>query len=123
MENNLLTGRIIGICLEIHKKLGPGLLESVYETVLEYELKQNNLFVERQKPITLFYNNIKMEAGFRIDLLVENSVILEIKSIENLSPVHYYQVLTYLKLSNIKIGLLINFNTFPLKNGIRRIIN
>lgn len=123
MENNLLTGKIIGLCLEIHKKLGPGLLESVYETVLEYELKQNNLLVERQKPITLFYKNIKMEAGFRIDLLVENSVILEIKSIENLSPVHYYQVLTYLKLSNKKIGLLINFNTFPLKNGIRRIIN
>ena len=123
MTENEIAHKIIGIALEIHKKLGPGLLESVYENILEYDLKEAGLKIDTQVPIPLVYKEIKMDAGFRLDLLIENKVIVEIKSIETLAPVHFAQTLTYLKLSNLKLALLINFNTAKLKDGIHRIVN
>ncbi|MNT58099.1 hypothetical protein D3C72_1955150 [compost metagenome] len=107
----------------IHKALGPGLLESAYEECLSYELRKQGLFVEKQKPMPLYYDEVKMDVGYRLDLLVENKFILEIKSVESLSDVHLAQILTYLKLSGCKLGMLINFNTLHFKNGVRRIIN
>jgi GxxExxY protein len=106
-----------------HKDLGPGLLESVYEEILFYDLRNRNLFVERQKAIPTIWKNEKLNLGFRADLIVSKKVLIEIKSIEGLAPVQFKQVLTYLKLSEIKLGLLINFNEALLKNGIRRIVN
>jgi GxxExxY protein len=107
----------------IHKVLGPGLLESAYEECMYYELRKQGLFVEKQKPMPLFYDEIKMDVGYRLDLLVENKFILEIKSVESLNDVHLAQILTYLRLSRCKLGMLINFNTLHFKNGVRRIIN
>ncbi|HLG29713.1 MAG TPA: GxxExxY protein [Candidatus Brocadiales bacterium] len=123
MTENEVSYKIIGAALEIHKNLGPGLLESVYENVLAYDLKEMGLKVETQVALPLIYKEIKMDAGFRLDLLVENKVIVEIKSIETLAPIHFAQTLTYLKLSNLKLALLINFNTVKLKDGIHRIVN
>jgi GxxExxY protein len=123
MEENELSYSIIGSAIDIHKNLGPGLLESVYENTLAYELRQKGLLVEQQIPVPLVYKDIKFEAGFRLDLLVNKKVIVEVKSIETLDPVHYYsQVLTYLKLSDRKLGLLINFNITLLKDQIHRIV-
>jgi GxxExxY protein len=113
---------IIGCAFKVHKTLGPGLLESSYETCLFYELTKAGFEVERQKTLPLTYNDIELDAGYRLDLVVNNSVIIEIKSVEELAPIHNAQVLTYLKLSKIKLGLLINFNTVDLKDGIRRLI-
>ena len=107
----------------IHSKLGPGLFESVYEEILYYELKQANLQTHRQKEIPVIWKEIKMEQGFRADLVVEDKIIIEIKSVENLAPVHYKQLQTYLKLTKIKLGLLVNFNEALIKNGIKRIVN
>jgi GxxExxY protein len=123
MTENELSKIIVDICFQIHTKLGPGLFESVYEEILYYELNKINLHVERQSPIPVVWNDIKMEQGFRADLIIENKVIIEIKSIEAIAPVHQKQLLTYLKLTNIKLGLLINFNEALIKNGIRRIVN
>ncbi len=109
--------------MELHKALGPGLLESVYEHALAYDLAELGLDVKTQVPMPLVYKEIKQDVGYRIDLLVENKVIVEIKSVENLAPVHFSQTLTYLKLSNKKLALLINFNTKLLKEGIHRIVN
>jgi len=106
-----------------HKELGPGLFESVYEEVLHYRLIKRGLHVERQKVIPVIFEGIKMEIGFRADLVVENLVIVELKSIENIPPVHYRKLVTYLKLSNLTVALLINFYEELLKNGIRRIVN
>jgi len=123
MTENEISYKIIGAAIELHKKLGPGLLESVYENALTYDLREISLKVLQQVPMPLIYKEVKMEAGFRLDLLVEDKVIVEIKSIETLAPVHFSQVLTYLRLSDKKLGLLMNFNTEVLKNGIHRIVN
>lgn len=119
---NDITYGIIGCAFKVHKALGPGLLESSYEACLNYELTEAGFFVERQKELELIYNDVKMDVGYRLDLVVNNSVIIEIKSVEALAPIHKAQVLTYLKLSKIKLGLLINFNTVDLKEGIQRLI-
>ena len=123
MDENQLSYRIIGIALELHKSLGPGLLESVYETALAHDLVESGLNVKRQVPLPFVYKDINMEAGYRIDILVNDKVILEIKSIDALAPIHFAQTLTYLKLSNLKLALLINFNVKTLKEGIHRIVN
>ena len=117
-----LTKKIIGVAIEVHRHLGPGLLESVYESCLEYELKALGLEVDRQKKISLKYKELDFQQGFRIDLLVENQVVIEVKSVESLSSVHEAQILSYMKLSNCKIGLLLNFNVKLLKQGIRRFV-
>ena len=123
MTENELSNKVIGIAIELHKKLGPGLLESVYENALAYDLKEIGLKVFQQVPMPFNYKDVKLDVGYRLDLLVENKLIIEIKSIEALAPVHYAQLLTYLKLSDLKLGLLINFNTKLLKDGIHRIVN
>lgn len=124
MNENQLAKIIVSIAYDIHSRLGPGLFESVYETIMQYELvNKYHLHVVRQFPIPVIWNDAKMELGFRADLIVENKVILELKSIETLAPVHYKQVLTYLRLSGIKLGFMINFNEELLKRGIKRIIN
>ncbi|MDB5211790.1 MAG: GxxExxY protein [Sediminibacterium sp.] len=124
MHENELTGIVVSIAYDIHSKLEPGLFESIYETIMEYELvNKYHLQVTRQFPIPVIWDNNKMELGFRADLLIENKVIVELKSIELLAPVHHKQMLTYLRLSGIKVGLLINFNEALIKTGIKRIIN
>ncbi len=123
MTENELSERIIGAAIKVHKTLGPGLLESAYEECLFYELKKMNLFVEKQKPMPLIYDEVKLDIGYRIDLLVEKLVVIELKSVEALNDVHLAQILTYLKLSGCKLGLLLNFNVSLLKNGIRRVVN
>ena len=123
MHENEISKIIFDAGLKIHRTLGPGLLESAYEECLFYELTQNGLFVEKQKPMPLIYEEIKLNVGYRVDLIVEKKVIIEVKSVENLNDVYLAQLLTYLKLSECKLGLLINFNTRLFKNGYRRIIN
>lgn len=123
MDENELSAIIVDCCYRIHRKLGPGLLESVYEEVLCYELLQMGLSFSRQKGIPVYYNELMLELGFRADIIVEEKVIIEIKSIESLLPVHRKQLLTYLKLTGIKLGLLVNFNEALIKNGIVRIVN
>ena len=123
MDENSLSYKIIGAAIELHKSIGPGLLESTYENALAYDLKQMGFDVRQQVPMPFFYKEIKMEVGYRVDLMVEEKVIIEIKSLETLAPVHFSQLLTYLKLSNKKLGLLINFNTKLLKNHIHRVVN
>lgn len=122
MQTNELTGKIIGAAIEVHKQLGPGMLESAYEECLCYELSLCGLKVERQKPIPVVYKEIKLDCGYRTDLLVENEVIVELKAQDAILPVHEAKILTYLRFANKKIGLLINFNVTVLKNGIRRFI-
>lgn len=122
-EINKITGKILDCAYKVHTELGPGLLESTYEACLFYEITQSGLNVERQKALPIVYQEIKLEAGYRIDLLVENQVIVELKSVEAINDVHIAQVLTYLKLSNAKVGLLINFNVKSLKHGIKRLMN
>ncbi len=121
-ELNKISYEVIGAVFKVHSELGPGLLESTYEVCLEYQLRENGLLTERQVALPVIYNNVKLEAGYRIDLLVENSLILELKSIAAIAPVHKAQVMTYLKLSNRKLGLLLNFNVADMKTGISRII-
>ena len=117
-----LTSKIIGCAIEVHKVLGPGLLESAYEECLSYELQKAGLNIERQKALPVVYKDIKLDCGYRIDILVENAVVLELKSIDAVSPVHEAQILTYLKFSEKEIGLLINFNVTLLKNGLKKYI-
>jgi GxxExxY protein len=119
---NDVTGKIINSAMKVHTKLGPGLLESCYRDCLAYELKQEGLLIEVEKPIPLVYESVKLEAGFRADILVENCVIAELKSVEAIHDVHIAQIFTYMRLSNAKIGLLINFNVIHLKDGINRYI-
>jgi len=123
MNENDLSYKIIGIALEIHKNIGPGLLESAYENALVYDLREESFDVKQQQPMPFCYKDIKMDVGYRIDVLVENKVIIEVKSIASLAPVHYSQLLTYLKLSDMKLGLLINFNCKILKEGLHRVVN
>jgi len=123
MHENEPTKIIIDLCIKIHKTLGPGLLESVYEEVLVYELKKLGILVARQVGIPVHYESVKLDIGFRADMIIEDKVILELKSVENVLPLHKKQLLTYLKLTNMKVGLLINFNESLMKNGIVRIAN
>ncbi len=123
MSTNELTGKIIGCAIQVHKTLGPGLLESIYRESLMIELISNDLIVEKEKVVPAFYNNTKLEIGLRMDLIVENRIILELKSVESIHDIHIAQTLSYLKMSGLKIGLLMNFNVLVLKSGIRRLIN
>lgn len=123
MTENEISYKIIGAALEIHKNIGPGLLESAYENALAFDLRELGLEVKQQIPMPFIYKEIKQDVGYRIDLIVNDKVLIEIKSIETLAPVHYAQTLTYLKLSGMKLGLLINFNTKVLKEGVHRIVN
>ncbi len=123
MHENEIAKIVIEKAIKVHKELGPGLLEKTYEECLFYELEKSGLFVEKQKPLPLVYEEIKLEVGYRVDLMVENKFIIEIKSVEALNDVHLAQILTYLRLSGCKLGLLINFNVKYLKSGIKRVIN
>lgn len=123
MKENQLAGVVVDAAYRIHTKLGPGLFESVYEAVLSHELEKRGLAVERQKSIPIRYNNLVFDEGFRADIVVENSVILELKSVETIAPVHKKQLLTYLRLTNLKLGLLINFGAALIKRGIFRVVN
>lgn len=127
MDTNITENEISRIVYEagykVHKALGPGLLESAYEECMFYELSQTGLLVEKQKPMPLIYKEIKLDVGYRLDLLIERKFVLEIKSVESLNDVHMAQILTYLRLSNCKLGMLINFNTSQFKHGVKRIIN
>jgi len=116
-----LTEKIIGAAIEVHRTLGPGLLESAYEECLSYELLQEGLIIKRQVPLPVIYKGVRLECGYRLDILVNESVIIELKTVERLLPIHQAQVLTYLKLSGHRIGLLINFHNAVLKNGLKRI--
>lgn len=120
MELNEITRHIIGCAIEVHRLLGPGLLESAYEECLIFELNKKGLNIERQQPVPVIYKDIKLDFGYRIDILVESTVIIELKSVESINPVHEAQVLTYMKFAEKPIGLLINFNVAVLKDGIRR---
>jgi GxxExxY protein len=120
MEINKITEIIIGCAIEVHKNLGPGLLESAYEECLAFELENAGLFIERQKAVPIVYKQIKLECGYRIDILVERKVVIELKSIDAINPAHEAQILTYMKFASMNIGLLINFNVTLLKNGIKR---
>ncbi len=123
MTENEISKIVFDCALKVHKSLGPGLLESAYEECLFYELKKTNLKVEKQKALPLVYEDVKLEIGYRIDIIIENKVILELKSVEALNDVHLAQTLTYLKLSKCKLGMLINFNVTLIKNGIKRVVN
>ncbi len=123
MSENDISKIVFESALKIHRILGPGLLESAYEECMFYELKKYNLKVEKQKQLPLVYEEVKLDAGYRIDIIVEDKFIVEIKSVESLNDVHLAQLLTYLRLSNCKLGLLINFNVDLLKNGVKRVIN
>jgi len=123
MDENEVSSLVIRDALKIHRLFGPGLLESVYETCLCHELTKSGLIVERQIPIPLVYDNLKLECGFRCDILVNKKLIVECKSVEALNDIHIAQLLSYLKLTGVKLGLLMNFNTALLKNGIKRIVN
>lgn len=123
MNENELSRIVVDCMFKVHKNLGPGLLESAYEECLFYELTKTGLLIERQKPLPLFYETIKMEVGYRLDFLIENKVVIEVKAVEALNDVHKAQVITYLKLSGCKLGLLVNFNVVLIKDGIKRIVN
>ena len=120
---NKITETIIGAAIDVHRALGPGLLESAYEACMVYDLIQSSLKVEQQKPLSVVYREVKLECGYRLDLMIENEVIVEIKSVEKLLPIHKAQLMSYLKLSDCKVGLLINFNVEILKDGIQRVVN
>jgi GxxExxY protein len=123
LETNKITEKIINAAITVHKELGPGLLESAYEICLVHELVSKNLSVERQKGLPVHYRGINLDCGYRIDLLVEGRIVVELKAIDRLEPIHEAQLLSYLKLSNCPVGLLINFNVKFLKDGIRRLVN
>jgi GxxExxY protein len=122
MEINEITQKVIGCAIEVHKNLGPGLLESAYEECLAFELHKAGLSFRRQQPTPVIYKDIKLDCGYRIDILVENCVVIELKVVDEFNPVHHAQILTYMKFSEMKVGLLLNFNVTVLKNGIRRFV-
>jgi len=123
MTENEIAHKVIGSAIEVHSALGPGLLESAYEACLFYKIGKAGLFVEKEKPMPLIFEEVKLDCGYRIDLLVEKKLVIEIKSVETLNDVHLAQTLTYMKLGNYKLGLLINFNVAKLKDGLKRVIN
>lgn len=120
---NKISQKIIGAAIEVHKQVGPGLLESAYEACLAFELTERGLAMERQKALPIAYRGVELDCGYRIDLLVEDAVIVELKAVDRLEPIHEAQLITYLKLSGCQLGLLINFNVKVLKHGIRRLVN
>ena len=123
MTENELSKIVFNCALKVHQNLGPGLLESAYEECLFYELMKTGLDIQKQKALPLVYEDIKLDIGYRIDIIIENKLILEIKSVEALNDIHFAQLLTYLKLTNCKLGMLINFNVLLIKNGIKRVVN
>jgi len=123
MHENELSKEVIGLAIKVHRNLGPGLLESAYEECLFYELNKSGIFVEKQKALPLVYEDVKLEIGYRLDLLIEKKLVVEIKSVDALNDIHLAQVLTYLKLSKCKLGLLVNFNVVLLKDGIKRVVS
>jgi GxxExxY protein len=123
MTENDLAKVMVNIFLQVHRTLGPGLLESVYESAICHELDKIEIKYSKQKDIQVFYDNVKLNLGFRADLIIDNKLIVEIKSVEEIAPIHQKQLLTYLKLTNTKLGLLVNFNVVLIKNGITRIVN
>jgi GxxExxY protein len=122
IENDLLTEKIIGCAIEVHRGLGPGLLESAYEECLCFELEQARLNHEKEVPLPIVYKAVKLDCGYRMDIVVEERVVIELKTVDRLMPIHEAQLLTYLKLSRIKTGLLLNFNSATLKDGLRRLV-
>jgi GxxExxY protein len=120
---NGITEAIIGGAIQVHRVLGPGLLESAYEACLAFELKKRGLRIEQEKPLPLVYDQVKLDCGYRMDLVVEGAVAVEVKSVDAVAPIHEAQVISYLKLSGCKVGLLINFNVLQLKDGIRRFVS
>ncbi len=123
MTENEISRVVFNSALKVHKALGPGLLESAYCECLCYELRKTGLYVEKEKPLPLIYKEVRLDVGYRIDIMLEKKFIIEVKSVEGLNDIHLAQLLTYLKLSDCKLGLLINFNVLLIKNGIRRVIN
>jgi len=123
MKDNEITGAVVDVCYHMHRELGPGLLESVYEIVLAHELKAAGMRVERQVSIPIMWRGISFEEGFRADMVVEDRVIVEVKSVEKMAPAHSKQLLTYLRLTDRRVGLLINFGEALIKNGIHRVVN
>ncbi len=122
-SENEISKLVVDLCYKIHTQYGPGLFESVYEEIFCYEWEKNGILFSRQQPVPLVHEAVKLDIGFRADIIIDNKVVVELKSIEALAPVHYKQVLTYLKLTNCKLGLLINFNVALIKEGIHRIVN
>lgn len=122
MREDPLSKEIIGAAIEVHRRLGPGLLESAYEECLAYELFQHGITFERQKPLPVVYKEVRLDAGFRVDLLVEGLVVVELKAVDTIAPIHEAQVITYLRLTGCKLGLLLNFNVVRLKDGIKRLV-
>lgn len=123
MTENEIANKVIGLAIDVHKVLGPGLLESAYKESLYYKIFKSGMVIEKEKPMPLIFEEVKLDCGYRLDLLVENKLVIEIKSVDSLNDIHLAQTLTYLKLGNYKLGLLINFNVVLLKSGIKRIIN
>lgn len=123
MTENELSNKIIGLAIDVHTILGPGLLESAYKECLFYKIRKAGLFCEKEKAMPLIFEEVKLECGYRIDLLIENKLVIELKSVEALNDVHLAQTLTYMKLGNYKLGLLINFNVARLKDGLKRVVN
>lgn len=123
MTENEISKVVVDCALKVHRQLGPGLLESAYQECLMYELKNQGLVVEKEKPMPLVYDTVKLDIGYRMDLLINNKLVIEIKSVESLNDIHLAQILTYLKLSGCKLGLLINFNVALIKHGIKRVVN
>lgn len=123
MNENDLTNKVIGIAIEVHRHLGSGLLESAYKECMYYKITKAGLWVEKEKPMPLVYEEVKLDIGYRIDLLIENKLVIELKSVDSLNDIHLAQTLTYLRIGNYKLGLLINFNVIKLKDGIKRVIN
>ncbi|MDQ6478904.1 GxxExxY protein [Dyadobacter sp. LHD-138] len=123
MTENELSNKVIGLSIEVHSALGPGLLESACKECLFYNIRKSGLYVEKEKPMPLIFHEVKLECGYRIDLLIENKLVIELKSVEALNDIHLAQTITYLKLGHYKLGLLINFNVTKLKDGVKRVIN
>jgi GxxExxY protein len=123
MTENELANKVIGFSIDVHKALGPGLLENAYKECLYYKINEAGILVEKEKPMPLIFEAVKLECGYRIDLLVESKLVVELKSVEALNDIHLAQTLTYMKLGDYKLGLLINFNVVLLKNGIKRVVN
>jgi GxxExxY protein len=123
LSENTISQQVIGMAMDIHSQLGPGLLESAYRECLFYDLRESGLIVIKELPLPIVYKNVHLDHGYRIDLLVEDKVVIELKTVDTLQDIHFAQVLTYLKLGNYKLGLLINFNVPSLKSGIRRVVN
>lgn len=123
MDIDKISEKVLGCAFRVHSELGPGLLESAYQACLNYELLKAGLHVEMEKPLPLIYQGVKLDCGYRIDLLVEKQFIVELKAVDEIAPIHLAQVLTYLKLSELRHGIILNFNVRSLKNGIKRVVN